>query len=338
MLALRWKVLGLALLSSGLPLSALLADEPAKDRPASEAKQAAKDEGPGGIFKQLDVNGDGELTKDEIPADKKTLADRLFRNADKNNDGKLTAAEFKAGLEKQPEPTPERTPAAGPVRGGNRVPLGMLGNGEQMWKQMDRDGDGLVKPSDLPEERRERFTRIVELADTNKDGALSKEEFMKFSSRMAERGGIPGKERPAGGARPETPTKEGDRKPVVRPAGERPQARPGQRPEMRREGDKASEARRPEGERPMARPDQPNVMRREGDRPAGNRPDGRPMGNLTKGNKLSGEGLSILRLFDTDQNGRLSKSEIENAAKVLNKLDQDGDDEVTSQELMILFR
>ncbi len=72
----------------------------------------------------------------------------------------------------------------------------MAGQGpEQLWKMLDRKGTGTIKPEDVPEERRERFTKMLELADSNKDGALSREEFEKFAARMMPPGG-PGRERP----------------------------------------------------------------------------------------------------------------------------------------------
>ncbi len=332
MSALRWKFLGLALWGSCFTAPTVVADEPAKD------------EGPAGIFKQLDANGDGVLTMEEVPADKKTLAERLFRNADKDKDGKLTAAEFKAGLEKQSDPAPQRegTPGTGPFGGRPGAP-GQGGGAEQLWKMLDRNGTGSVKASDVPEERRERFTRMLEMADTNKDGAMSKEEFTKFAERMAPRDGTPGRERPEGSARLENPIKEGDKRPD---AERRPEARPdGERREGGpRDGDKPAETRR-EGDRPPARPEGRPEMRREGDRPAAERPEMRREGDRPAGERIEGRpgvpGLQrgpapagMFFLLDTDRDGRLSKSEIENAAKVLSKLDRNGDGELTQQELM----
>ena len=337
MSGLRWKVLGLALWGSCLAAPAIFADEPSKD------------EGPAGIFKQLDVNGDGVLTMDEVPADKKTLAERLFRNADKDKDGKLTADEFKAGLQKQPEPAPQRegTSGAGPFGGRPGAP-GQGGGPEQLWKMLDRNGTGSVKVSDVPEERRERFGKMLEMADTNKDGALSKEEFQKFTARMTPQG-TPGRERPDGerrpdarpdgerkpegprdGNRPQTGPRDGDKpaevrrpegdRPLARPEGDRPQVRPEGRPEMRREGD------RPATDRPTERPE----MRREGDRPAGERPAGRP--EFAPGTLRPAGGLFLI--LDANRDGKLSKEEIESASKVLSKLDKNGDGELTPQEIM----
>jgi Ca2+-binding EF-hand superfamily protein len=315
MSALSWKLWSLALFSSSMTLPALMADEP-----------MAKEPGPGGIFKQLDTNADGFITKDEVPEEKKTLAERLFRNADKNEDGKLSATEFESGLTKQPEPIREATPGAGPFQGRP----GMAGQGpEQLWKMLDRNGTGSVKPSDLPEERRERFTKMLEIADKNKDGALSKEEFDQFAARMAPREGAPGRERPEGSTRPDGAPREGDRKPEGRPDGERPQVGP-------RDGDRPM-PRLPDGIRPQGRPEgRPDgerpEMRREGDRPTGERPEGRP--EFAPGGPRGPGGVGMFFLLDTDRDGRLSKSEIENATQVLSKLDRNGDGEITPQELM----
>ena len=57
----------------------------------------AQDAGPRGgestsIFKKLDADSNGKLTKDEIPDEQRRLFERLVETQDKNKDGELTEA------------------------------------------------------------------------------------------------------------------------------------------------------------------------------------------------------------------------------------------------------
>jgi Ca2+-binding EF-hand superfamily protein len=77
------------LLAGGLTLKAADADKPKMD--------------PEALFKKLDTNGDGSISKEEYmasPQAKKdaTKAGERFAKLDKDGDGKLTLEEFKAGM------------------------------------------------------------------------------------------------------------------------------------------------------------------------------------------------------------------------------------------------
>ncbi|MBI2823546.1 MAG: EF-hand domain-containing protein [Planctomycetia bacterium] len=180
---------------------------------ADDKLEAAAGPDAAGLFKQLDANSDGFVTEDEVPADKQRLLRRLMRTADKDKDGKLSGEEFAAGLQGS---RPERTQEAGaePPRrpGGDGRP-----DPAALFRRMDTNGDGKVTKDEVPEERRERFGRMMELADRDGDGTLTLEEFTKVADRL------PG--RPGQGT-----------------AGARPQGRPGQggpgeRPDGPSEGD-----------------------------------------------------------------------------------------------------
>lgn len=104
-----------------------------------------------------------------------------------------------------------------------------------------------------------------------------------------------------------------------RPAeGDRPAAREGQGNRPRRPG-----GERPGGERPNS--DRPGTFNRRGE---GERPGMRP--GMPGGPMML---PPVMVALDTDKDGRLSASEIENAAKSLLTLDKDGDGMLSIEEL-----
>ncbi|MFO1007343.1 MAG: EF-hand domain-containing protein [Planctomycetaceae bacterium] len=102
-----------------------------------------------------------------------------------------------------------------PGFGGPRPEGGPGGrfNPEEMFKRMDKDGDGTLSKEEAPGRMKEHFDEI----DTDKDGKLTKDELKAHrEKRMNERGGRPGGEGPDG-PRPGRPEGEGEK-----PAGDAP--------------------------------------------------------------------------------------------------------------------
>jgi Ca2+-binding EF-hand superfamily protein len=151
------------------------------------AHRAAGDDRPVGpdaeaLFTQLDANSDGFVTSDEVAAEKRGLLKRLLRNADADEDNKLSRDEFVAGLKSS---RPERRAE---LSGDTQRGAGGF-DAEAMFRRMDANGDGNVTADEIPEERREGFSRLLERADANSDGILSREEFDKMRNLMAGRFG-----------------------------------------------------------------------------------------------------------------------------------------------------
>lgn len=134
----------------------------------------------------LDKNGDGVLTADEVPERMKPL----FERGDANHDGKLTKEEIAAMSGKQADPQGR------PIGRGNFTSMdpvmialdvdkdGILSateiaNAPVALKTLDKDGDGTLSAAELrmrQQTPRQRAEHLFDEWDTNKDGALIKEE------------------------------------------------------------------------------------------------------------------------------------------------------------------
>jgi hypothetical protein len=123
----------------------------------------------------LDTNKDGVIDEKEI-----ANAAVALKKLDKNGDGKLTEDELRPALTR---------PA---VAGG--------GGAEQMVRRLmefDKNGDGKLSKDELPE----RMQSLMQRADTDKDGFLTKDEIRKVAEspqtfQPAAREGREGGDRP----------------------------------------------------------------------------------------------------------------------------------------------
>jgi Ca2+-binding EF-hand superfamily protein len=174
------------------------------------------------LFDRLDANHDGQLTADEIPAEKKGLFERLLRLAGKPTDGKLTRDEFVAqlsaatdehpsgGSAKSNGPTPPaaKTPADKPAAG----PLGQLPplDPERIFDRLDTKHTDKISAADIPEGR-PLIKRLVTEAEKANGGPVTKEQFVKVFKELAPK-------RAAGEAATGKPTADG-KPPLIPPGG-----------------------------------------------------------------------------------------------------------------------
>ncbi|GAB4136410.1 MAG: hypothetical protein Tsb009_03440 [Planctomycetaceae bacterium] len=56
---------------------------------------------------------------------------------------------------------------------------------ESIFKSLDKNNDGILTGEEVSQSRERFFKRLLRIGDANKDGKLSKEEFLKASSREA---------------------------------------------------------------------------------------------------------------------------------------------------------
>jgi collagen type III alpha len=159
-------------------------------------------EDPRALFDQLDVNHDGKLTADEIPAEKKRLFERLLRLAGKSADGHLTRDEFvgllKGTPQDQPEPdtkpangtkpgsaTPAPTPkkpatttTAKPAGKKNKQFEQLKANPGKVFDRLDKNGTGKLAADDVPDRLQKLFKRLLKQAGKPEDGTLTRDEFI----------------------------------------------------------------------------------------------------------------------------------------------------------------
>ncbi|MEM6654918.1 MAG: hypothetical protein AAF596_03870 [Planctomycetota bacterium] len=174
------------------------------------------DESPGGkasgakyirvLLVKLDADGDQTLTRSEAPAELRTSFDEVAERADYNKDGQITRFELNrlgpklAGVARQSsrrlrwdvdEELAKLTRQQGDAvfRFDNPIgPLEALSDpkrAKQLFDQFDTDGDQQLTIEEVPEPARDRFGRLIARADTNRDGVMTRDEYLAAAKRLS---------------------------------------------------------------------------------------------------------------------------------------------------------
>ena len=167
---------------------------PEGDRPPGERRADGRPmEGRGGpaIFRLLDTNHDGKLSKEEL-----AKASEHFGELDRNQDGQLDPSELFGG---PPGPPDGRQPREGAgTRDGNprgdarrdgdrpepgRGPDGPAEGRGAFFQRLDKNGDGKLSKEEVPEPMKDRFSML----DTNGDGFVSQDELRAGAQQLGDR-------------------------------------------------------------------------------------------------------------------------------------------------------
>lgn len=173
---------------------------------------------PAELFKQFDANSDGKLSKDEIPA---AMRERLNPLFDRLGKQELTLEDFQAVRERMRE------------AGGARPDGSQSRSAEEMFSRLDANSDGKLTADEAPERIRPLVLTVLQRAGKERDGSLTKDEFVK-NFPGAEGRGTDAPRRADGERRPEgdrpIPERRAEAPAADRmPAGERrPAAPPGE--------------------------------------------------------------------------------------------------------------
>lgn len=112
-------------------------------------------------FEELDVDGSGEITAEDLTA----LRDNRFAELDTNGDGSISQEEFVAGAQ---------------ARSDERA--------ARMFERLDRDGDGSLSRDVIENQRRGGGgERMISRFDEDNSGGISAEEFEEARNMMQER-------------------------------------------------------------------------------------------------------------------------------------------------------
>lgn len=122
-------------------------------------------------YDELDLNGDGALTPEEMQQAMQAQAQARFDAADTDGDGALSAQEMLAQAEAS---------RANAIQ--SRI--------ERMIARLDANEDGLIQADEMPNPGESRpGDRMFSRLDADEDGALSAEEFAAMEDMRGERRG-----------------------------------------------------------------------------------------------------------------------------------------------------
>jgi Ca2+-binding EF-hand superfamily protein len=264
-----------------------------------------------GLFAQLDVNGDGYVALDEVPAEHQAKFERLLKLAGKDQEQKLNRALFEGAVKAD-------TVKADKSPGEAARPAGDL------FGQLDANGDGIVAAEEVNPAQNREFDRLLKNGDIDGDGKLSREEYAASTKETV----APRQPGGRGGSREVRPGG-----PIGFPPGGPPPSPREMLARLDRDGNGTlnGDEITPSMKENLARIDQ------DGNGTINEEELGRMLANRRRmagaGGPPPGSLPVVFALLDTDRNGELSTSEIVAAGSVLLKLDRNDDGKLSPEEV-----
>ena len=122
------------------------------------------------VFEEIDLDGNGGVTAEEMQQARDAMKAARFAQADTNGDGALSVDELTAAAQN------DRAD-----RMAERI--------ARMVERFDDNDDGMLQADEMGRDGAQRGgDRMFSRADANNDGSLSAEEYADAQTRMAERG------------------------------------------------------------------------------------------------------------------------------------------------------
>jgi len=164
------------------------ADKPKPTDESSPADKATPDKAPpkdegnrqgiAALVERMDKNGDGRVTPDEVPEERRDRFKSMLGRFDKNKDGALSKEEVASARPDKKESTSSsaETPAGGRD----------LNQARQRMKEADKNGDGKLSKEEMPE----RMAPLFGVLDKDKDGLVDSSELRAGLEQMRERAAL----------------------------------------------------------------------------------------------------------------------------------------------------
>lgn len=140
------------------------------------------------LFQRMDRNGDGVLTRDEVP---ERLQQRMT-GLDRDRNGSISADEFGTAMQRRLGGQNGRGGKQSNMRNGGkdsgmRQRMTEQMQDPEMWlKRLDRNGDQVISKDEIPARLEKRFAKI----DKNGNDQLDKNEIVAIVEVMKAEGGM----------------------------------------------------------------------------------------------------------------------------------------------------
>ncbi len=227
-----------------------------------------------------------------------------------------------------------------------------------VFKQLDKDGNGILQSDEIDAAQQKAFTRLLRVGDKNRDGQLTREEYQTALAPEEPADSLPGDDagpkRGRGGFDAERlfrrADKDGDGKLTLEELPEKLQQR--LRPVYERLGrdaltkeDFKNLKQRFGGGRPQAAGDgkafRPGNGRKPGEKAggkSGEKNGRRPAADARGADAMGTDGPArIVRLLDSDHDGRLSRDELAELSNKFDQFDKDGNGQLDAGEIAHVF-